>query len=80
MVGVISPLHSLAFAHGLVIFEGIFDFYSHHLLDPENQFQTIMCIPSRSLDLDALKWKGWEVIRTTGRPPSVSVSQELRIL
>ena len=61
-----------------ILFEGVFDFYSHHLLDPENQFQTVMCIPSRELDLDALRWKGWEVIRTAGRPPSIAVAQELR--
>src|SRR5262249_31379247 len=49
-----------------LFFDGIFSYYSHHLLDPENQFQTIMCIPSRDLDLDAVRWCGWEVIRMVG--------------
>jgi len=62
----------------LILFDGIFDFYSHHLLDPDNQFQTIMCIPSRNLDLDSLRWKGWEVMRTSGRIPQIVVTQELR--
>jgi hypothetical protein len=63
----------------LIIFEGLFDFYSHHLLDPDNQFQTMLCIPSRRLDLDSLKWKGWEVIRTVGQKGAISVTQELRV-
>lgn len=60
------------------LFEGIFDFYSHHLLDPENPFQTIICIPSQDLDLDAIRWRGWEVIRTYGKAPEVRLHQELR--
>jgi hypothetical protein len=63
----------------LILFKGIFDFYSHHLLDPENQFQTIMCIPTQSLNLDALRWKGWEVIRTSGTSPNISITQQLRM-
>jgi hypothetical protein len=63
----------------LFLYEGIFDYYSHHFLDPDNQFQTIMCIPSRELDLDALRWKGWEVVRTIGCRPEIAITQEPRI-
>ncbi|HZU34064.1 MAG TPA: hypothetical protein VFB79_23330, partial [Candidatus Angelobacter sp.] len=62
----------------LIIFEGFFEFYSHHLLDPDNQFQTLMCIPSRELNLDKVRWNGWEVIRTIGVSSNIVVSQELR--
>ncbi|MGE3637378.1 MAG: hypothetical protein AB7G28_02385 [Pirellulales bacterium] len=61
-----------------IVFEGFFKFYSHHFLDSTNQFQTIMCIPSRELDLDAVQWDGWEVIRTVGREPEVNLTQVLR--
>ena len=63
-----------------ILFDGIFDFYSHHWLDPSNQFQTIMCIPTRTLDLDALRWQGWEVMRTDGKRPEVRLTQQLRIM
>lgn len=62
-----------------IIFKGFFDFYSRHLLDPLNQFQTIMCIASRHLDLDAIRWNGWQVIRTHGRSPRVSLHQDIRV-
>lgn len=62
-----------------MFFEGFFDFYSHHLLDPQNQFQTILCIPGHELDLDAVRWKGWEVIRTDGKRPRVRLSQTPRV-
>lgn len=61
-----------------MLFEGFFDSYSHHLLDPLNQFQTLMCIPKRNLDLDNVKWNGWQVIRTHGEPPNVTISQDVR--
>ena len=61
-----------------IIFDSFFDFYSHHLLDPENQFQTILTIPTQKLDLDSLPWKGWQVIRTTGETPNVSISPTIR--
>ncbi|MDP2031142.1 MAG: hypothetical protein Q8K12_16020 [Thiobacillus sp.] len=61
-----------------IIFEGFFDFYSHHLLDPLNQFQTLMCIAERDLDLDNVKWNGWQVIRTNGQVPSVTLTQDVR--
>jgi hypothetical protein len=62
----------------LILFKGIFDFYSHHLLDAENQFQTIMCVPSPKLDLDALFWKGWEVVRFESVGNRTRLCQTLR--
>ncbi len=62
----------------IVNLDRFFDNYTSHLLDPVNQYQTIMCIPARKLDLNSLKWKGWEVIRTKGNRPSVTLTQELR--
>lgn len=61
-----------------IVFEGFFDFYSHHLLDPLNQFQTLMCIAERNLDLDNVKWNGWQVIRTNGKIPNVTLTQDVR--
>ena len=61
-----------------ILFEGFFDFYSRHLLDPTNQFQTLMCIPQRRLDLDSVRWNGWQVIRTHGTKPNVTLNQDLR--
>lgn len=49
-----------------ITFKGWFDYYSHHVLDAENQFQTIMCVPTRTLDLAAIRWQGWDVVRTEG--------------
>ncbi len=62
----------------LILFEGFFEFYSHHLLDPDNQFQTLMCIPSRQLNLDKVRWNGWEVLRTSGTVGDIVVNQDLR--
>jgi hypothetical protein len=62
-----------------IIFDGFFEFYSHHLLDPLNQFQTLMCIAERNLDLDRVTWNGWQVIRTHGKPPNVTLSQDIRL-
>lgn len=61
-----------------IVFKGFFDFYSHHLLDPLNQFQTLMCIAERELDLDNVKWNGWQVIRTNGKVPNVTLTQDVR--
>lgn len=61
-----------------IIFEGFFDYYSQHLLDPKNKFQTLMCIPERNLNLDHVRWNGWQVIRTSGKPPNVVLSQDIR--
>lgn len=61
-----------------IVFEDFFDYYSHHLLDPINQFQTLMCISERDLDLDRVRWNGWQVIRTSGKPPNVVLIQDIR--
>lgn len=61
-----------------ILFDGFFDYYSQHLLSPINQFQTLMCISERDLDLDRVRWNGWQVIRTSGTPPDVLLTQDLR--
>ena len=58
-----------------IFFEGWFDYYSHHFLDPSNQFQTIVTIPSRDIDLSNVRWNGWQVLHTTGSPPECIVSE-----
>jgi hypothetical protein len=50
-----------------IVFEGFFDFYSHHFLDPDGHFQTLLCIPSTDIDLKNLRWNGWELIQTVGK-------------
>ena len=60
-----------------LFFEGWFDYYSHHFLDPDNQFQTILTIPSRDIDLSNIRWNGWQVLRTSGSPPECTIAQEL---
>lgn len=59
--------------------DGFFEFYSRHLLDPLNQFQTLMCIPTRQLNLDTVRWNGWQVIRTSGQQPNIRISQDMRM-
>jgi hypothetical protein len=61
-----------------IIFKTFFEFYSHHLLDPLNQFQTLMCIPIQNLDLDKIQWNGWQVIRTQGTAPHITLNQDPR--
>ncbi|MBZ5666664.1 MAG: hypothetical protein LAO30_18885 [Acidobacteriia bacterium] len=63
----------------LILFEGFFEFYSHHFLDPDNQFQTFMCIPSRELNLDKVNCNVWELIRTSGKFDNIILSQDLRV-
>jgi hypothetical protein len=63
-----------------ILFDGWFEYYSHHFLNASNQFQTLLSIPFRTLDLDRLNWLGWEVIRLNGLPPSVTISQTPREL
>lgn len=58
-----------------LIFDGFFDFYSHHLLDPANRFQTLMSLAEQDLDLAKLEWNGWQVVRTKGGPPNVTLVQ-----
>jgi hypothetical protein len=56
-----------------IVFEGFFDFYSHHFLDPENHFQTLMCIPTRSINPDSIRWNGWQIVHTEGKDPNVKL-------
>ena len=56
-----------------IVFEGFFDYYSHHFLDPENHFQTLMCIPTRSIDPENIRWNGWQIVHTEGKEPDVKL-------
>lgn len=58
-----------------IFFKGWFDYYSHHFLDRRNQFQTILTIPSREIDLSNVRWNGWQVLHTSGSPPKCTVSE-----
>lgn len=58
-----------------IFLDGFFDNYSHHLLDPLNQFQTLMTLPARDLDLANVQWNGWQVIHTRGQPPALQLAQ-----
>lgn len=60
-----------------IFFDGWFDYYSHHFLDPDNQFQTILTIPTQDIDLKKVRWNGWQVLRTSGHPPECMIEQEL---
>lgn len=61
-----------------IIFDSFFEFYSHHLLDPENQFQTIMCLPTRGFDLNKVLWNGWEVVRFRSTDDGTVLTQNIR--
>jgi hypothetical protein len=52
-----------------------FERVSVRLSDARNPFQTIAVVPTRKFDTAKLRWLGWEIIRTTGRPPAVSFDQ-----
>jgi hypothetical protein len=54
-----------------LFYEGWFEYFSHHFLDPANQFQTLLTIPQQDLDLNNLRWNGWEVVQLSGKPPNV---------
>lgn len=56
-----------------IVFEGFFDFYSHHFLDPSNHFQTLMCILTRSIDPENILWNGWQFVHTEGKVPDVKL-------
>lgn len=60
-----------------MFFEGWFDYYSNHFLDPDNQFQTILGIPTQDIDLSKVRWNGWQVLQTHGDPPECKIIQEL---
>jgi hypothetical protein len=69
---------TLLIIDGLGVIDKFFDVFSDHLLDPDNRFQTIMCMARGVLDLDALQWKGWEVVRMSGQAPMIVMTQRLR--
>lgn len=56
-----------------IFFDGWFDYYSHHFLDPDNQFQTILTIPTQDVDIENIRWNGWQVIRTGSSPPNCTI-------
>lgn len=62
-----------------IFLKGFFDNYSHHLLDPVNQFQTLMTLPARELNLANVQWNGWQVIHTLGRPPELRFVQGVQV-
>jgi hypothetical protein len=60
-----------------ILFQGWFEYFSHHFLDPENTFQTVLTLPTqRKLDLANIAWNGWEILKLSGRPPNVSIDHE----
>ena len=60
-----------------IFFEGWFDYYSHHLLDSDNQFQTILTIPNRDIDIENIKWNGWQIVKTRGKQPFCEIGMGL---
>lgn len=61
-----------------VFFETWFQFYAKHFSDPNSLFQTIVVIPTTDLDVEKLKWLGWEIVRTRGSIPEITVEQSIR--
>ncbi len=57
------------------ILGSFFENYSRHLLDPENQFQTLMSLPERDMNLGEVRWNGWQVIHTQGQRPGLRFTQ-----
>jgi len=43
-----------------------------------NKFQTIACLPPRSLNLDELRWAGWKLFHLEGEPPRGRVRSAVR--
>jgi hypothetical protein len=56
-----------------------FKFYANHFSDTSSLFQTVVVIPTRDLDTEKLQWQGWEIIRTRGSIPDVTVEQTIRV-
>jgi hypothetical protein len=63
-----------------IFFETWFEFYARHFSDPNSLFQTIVVIPTRKLDVDKLKWLGWEIVRTKGSLPEIAIEQSIRTI
>ena len=54
-----------------------FERTSVRLADACNTFQTLAVVPRHEFDTAKLRWLGWEIIRTRGRQPSVSLDQSV---
>lgn len=61
-----------------IFFDGWFELYANHFNDANSLFQTIVVIPTRDLDIDKIRWLGWEIVRTKGAIPSISIEQNIR--
>jgi len=61
-----------------IFFETWFEFYASHFSDPNSLFQTIVVVPTRDLDVGKLKWLGWEIVRTRGSVPEITIEQSIR--
>jgi len=53
--------------------------YGEILVSPAMGFQTIAAIPTQDLNLDELRWAGWQVIRLKGQPPGVTINSDVRV-
>lgn len=63
-----------------IIFDGFFEYYERHFLDPDNQFQTILALPTQGrFNLDDVKWAGWQVVRFQGNGQDRAISQEIKV-
>jgi hypothetical protein len=70
----------------LLIFDGTINnlheswlkFYIDHFNKPSTLFQTVLVTPIQKLDVDKLKWLGWETIRTKGSLPEIIIEQSMR--
>lgn len=71
--GVYTPTLLILDGCPSIVFDGFFDFYSHHFLDPENHFQTLMCIPTRAIDPKNIRWNGWQIVHTEDKGPHVKL-------
>ncbi len=58
--------------------ESWFEFYANHFNESSSLFQAIVVIPDRLQDVNKLKWVGWEIIRTKGRRPEITIEQSIR--
>jgi len=63
-----------------IFFKTWFEFYFNHFSDPNSLFQTIVVIPTRDLDVNKLKWLGWEIVRTKGSLPEITIEQSIRTI
>lgn len=62
-----------------VFFEKWFEFYANHFNEPNSLFQTIVVIPDQDLNINKLRWLGWEIIRTKGSLTEVVIEQSIRM-